>query len=375
MSCGQNFKMKLSDHRFWKKSINSSDLISLNYAQAVFRILNEGDSVMMDPKFPLPVSSWKDIPSLQFKTSGTSSKSKKIILSWEALNKASQRLESYFNLDEPINTISSLPIHHVGGWMQVMRAWFSSGSVLFVDYKDLAKSEKLNLCDNRFISLVPSQLYELLKSENAIAHLRRCRGIFVGGAHCSSEIAKKAREAELPIYLCYGMTETAGMVAVLDKDDFANGISGVGQPMQGVSMRLDSEGRICIKCPSIGFAEVGSVSFDQKWFVTSDLGKEKNGYWEVLHRVDRLINTGGEKVNPDLVEKNILEFPSVKSCLVSSEKDEKWVEKVVAYVTPKSICSKGLRLFLEARLKKHEVPKNFYTIDTIQDAKSKNWKH
>ena len=129
--------MKLSDHhRFWKKSINSSDLISLNYAQAVFRILNEGDSVMMDPKFPLPISSWKDIPSLQFKTSGTSSKSKKIILSWEALNKASQRLESYFNLDEPINTISSLPIHHVGGWMQVVRAWFSSGSVLFVDYKD-----------------------------------------------------------------------------------------------------------------------------------------------------------------------------------------------------------------------------------------------
>ena len=58
---------------------------------------------------------------------------------------------------------------------------------------------------------------------------------------------------------------------------------------------------------------------------------------EVIHRMDRVINTGGEKVIPDLVEKKILEFPSVKSCLVSFLNDKKWGQRVVAYITPKSV--------------------------------------
>ena len=32
------------------------------------------------------------------------------------------------------------------------------------------------------------------------------------------------------------------MVTILDKDDFANGITGVGQVMSEVSMRLDQNG-------------------------------------------------------------------------------------------------------------------------------------
>ena len=78
---------------------------------------------------------------------------------------------------------------------------------------------------------------------------------------------------------------------------------------------IQSDNRICIKCPGLVVNAKNSCAADQDWFVTSDVGKEDNGYWEIIHRVDRVINTGG--VIPDLVEKKILEFPTVKSCLVS----------------------------------------------------------
>ena len=45
-----------------------------------------------------------------------------------------------------------------------------------------------------------------------------------------------------------------------------------------------------------------------------------------------MINTGGIKVNPESIEKVILEHPDVSQCLVVGQKDEHWVEKIVAYL-------------------------------------------
>ena len=111
-------------------------------------------------------------------------------------------------------------------------------------------------------------------------------------------------------------------------------------------------------------------SSDCEWFKTSDLGKEENGYWQVLHRVDRVINTGGKKVIPDFVEKNILEFPSVKSCFVSSSNDEKWGQKIVAYISPQSVDQKGLKEFLRTRLQNFEMPKEFYLSENLDAVKA-----
>ena len=366
--------MKLPDQEFWGKSANSSDLDSLHYAQNVFNILEEGTSVQMKAQVPLPISFPENFPSLLFSTSGTSGSRKHCLHTLAGLEKAFVRLKTFLNLQRPIDTLNCLPIHHVGGWMQVMRAWFSGGSVLFAHYRDLAHPSNADLCTGRYLSLVPTQLYELLKSKHGITNLNRCKGIFVGGAHLSSELSQKARDAKLPIYICYGMTETAGMVTILDRKDFAKGVNGVGQPMQGVSIRLDEDNRICLKCPGLGFSAKNFSFKNQDWLVTSDIGKEDNGYWEVVHRMDRVINTGGEKVIPDLVEKKILEFPSVKSCLVSFLNDKKWGQRVVAYITPESVDKKKLLKFLESSLSSYEIPKEIFTAENLDITEEGGWK-
>jgi acyl-CoA synthetase (AMP-forming)/AMP-acid ligase II len=164
------------------------------------------------------------------------------------------------------------------------------------------------------------------------------------------------------------------MVTILGKEDFSKGVKGVGQPMQGVLMRLDKDNRICLKCPGLVVNAKNSCAADQDWFVTSDIGKEDNGYWEIIHRMDRVINTGGEKVIPDLVEKKILEFPAVKSCLVSPINDIKWGQRVVAYITPKSVNKEKLLEFLKSSLSSYEIPKELFTVENLETTEEGGWK-
>ena len=77
---------------------------------------------------------------------------------------------------------------------------------------------------------------------------------------------------------------------------------------------------------------------------------------------------------PDLVEKKILEFPTVKSCLVSSINDNKWGQRVVAYITPDTVDKKKLLEFLEHSLSSYEIPKEHFTAENLEITEGAGWK-
>ena len=343
-------------------STQSTDKKSLDYAQSVFRILDKGSSVRMEALQPTTVDSESTGGShLIFQTSGTTGQPKYRYHTLGTLREASLRLESFFNLQSSFETISCLPIHHVGGWMQVMRAWFTQGKVLFLNFRDFKHKKLSSFFCNRFVSLVPTQLHELVQSSTACENLKLCKGIFLGGASCSEKLLEIARLKKLPIYMCYGMTETAGMVSILSKEDFLDGTKGVGREMPNVSIRLDEIGRICIKCKSLPVKNDGSMEISKGWLTTADLGSFINcKNLKIIRRIDDVINTGGEKVFPALIEKQILVFPSVRQCKVSNEPDERWGQKIVAYISPESVKISLLKEFLKNKLKPFEIPKKFY---------------
>ena len=360
--------MKYQNKEFWERSKESTDRKSLLYAQSVFRILSEGRSVIMQPDAPFAFSPEVQSQSFMFRTSGTTGKPKQRLHSLTGLEHACFRLRDFLKLNSPFLAISCLPIFHIGGWMQVMRSWTSGGSVIFMNYRDFESTKSSELFVNRYVSLVPTQLHVLLKSKIACENLRLCGGIFLGGSYCNEEIANNAREEGLPVFLCYGMTETAGMVCILNKEDFARGVNGVGKVMPGVLLKLDQSKRICIKCESLSGAENGVINTSDGWFSTSDIGDcTKDGYWRISHRIDRVINTGGEKVIPDLVEKIILSFPGVSGCLVSWRVDQKWGQRVISHICPKNVDIPELKKFLSTRLQPFEIPKEFILSDSLPD--------
>ena len=91
--------------------------------------------------------------------------------------------------EEEISSWCCLPLNHVGGMMQIFRAIYSGGQVLFYDYRKLLEEIPYSLIENQWLSLVPTQLHNLLGNQHGCKNLRRFRGIFIGGAAIPENIA------------------------------------------------------------------------------------------------------------------------------------------------------------------------------------------
>ncbi|HXJ77629.1 MAG TPA: AMP-binding protein [Candidatus Methylomirabilis sp.] len=72
------------------------------------------------------------------------------------------------------------------------------------------------------------------------------------------------------------------------------------------------------------------------WYFTGDMGYvDETGDLYVAGRVDDMIISGGENIHPVEVEEVLARHPQVKDVAVVGEPDEKWGERVVAFVVPR----------------------------------------
>jgi 2-furoate---CoA ligase len=71
------------------------------------------------------------------------------------------------------------------------------------------------------------------------------------------------------------------------------------------------------------------------WYFTGDIGHvDGDGDLHVAGRVDDMIISGGENIHPIEVEEVLARHPRVRDAAVIGEPDERWGERVVAFVVP-----------------------------------------
>jgi 2-furoate---CoA ligase len=72
------------------------------------------------------------------------------------------------------------------------------------------------------------------------------------------------------------------------------------------------------------------------WYFTGDMGHlDDEGELWVSGRVDDMIISGGENIHPVEVEDALARHPGVREVAVVGEPDERWGERVVAFVVPR----------------------------------------
>ena len=88
-----------------------------------------------------------------------------------------------------------------------------------------------------------------------------------------------------------------------------------------------------------------------EWFITGDFGEiEPNGSLRVLGRADDVIVSGGENIDPAVIEHALLAIPGVDQALVCGVPSEEWgMEVACAYVGDLGIAA------VEAALRKKPV--------------------
>jgi 2-furoate---CoA ligase len=73
------------------------------------------------------------------------------------------------------------------------------------------------------------------------------------------------------------------------------------------------------------------------WYFTGDMGwVDADGDLWVAGRVDDMIISGGENIHPVEVEEVLARHAGVRDVAVVGEPDEKWGERVVAFVVPRT---------------------------------------
>lgn len=99
---------------------------------------------------------------------------------------------------------------------------------------------------------------------------------------------------------------------------------------------------------------------------TGDLGRFlPNGDIQYEGRCDHQIKIHGVRVEPEEIEKPILEFPGVKQCLVVARADAAGDKRLVGYVVPRpgeTIQTQVLRQHLTTKLPKYLVPSAFVSL-------------
>jgi len=247
-----------------------------------------------------------------------------------------------------------MPLHHIGGLSIVLRSALYRIPMVLEPFDPQGVGAAIERHGVSIVSLVPTMLARLL---DAGAPVERLRCAVIGGGPMPQALIDRALEAGVPVVPTYGLTEAASQVATMPAAEVRERPGSSGPPILNTEVRIDEQGRICVRGPTIAPGYAG----EDGWLVTGDLGRvDEDGYLFVTGRSDDVIVTGGENVSPGEVEQVLLDHPAVADVGVHGRDDPEWQQAVVAQVVLSAgngASEEDLRDFCRARLAPHKVPK------------------
>lgn len=319
-------------------------------------------------------------PAILVPTGGSSGQVKFVYHHWSSLVASVDGFCRHFKpAGGPVNGYCVLPVHHVSGLMQVLRAWVSGGQVIIAPFKQLEAlpSQVYNSQDwpqDWYISLVPTQLERLMRAGKS-AWLSQFQAVLLGGAPAWPALLDRAAAEQIPLCLSYGMTETAAMVTALRPQAFLQGDRSCGPALphttvhimqNGQSLPAESIGQIAVSSKALADSLSGEIA--QKTFYTDDLGYlSRDGRLHITGRASSKIISGGENIFPAEVEAALRSTGQVADVCVVGVPHPQWGEAVTAAYVPSdpSVSEGGLRQAIAQQLSPYKRPKHWISLPVL----------
>ncbi|MGH3992608.1 MAG: AMP-dependent synthetase/ligase, partial [Pseudonocardiaceae bacterium] len=153
----------------------------------------------------------------------------------------------------------------------------------------------------------------------------RCVAAVSGGAPLGERLGHFFRGIGLPVLEGYGLTETSAASTVNTEHRLKIGT--VGQPVSGVTIRIDDDGEVLIKSPGVlrrywHNAQATEDALVDGWFRTGDLGElDEDGFLRITGRKKELIVTAaGKNVAPAVLEDRIRAHRLISQCMVVGDR-------------------------------------------------------
>jgi O-succinylbenzoic acid--CoA ligase len=285
---------------------------------------------------------------IRVKTSGTTGKPKEITFrKSQAISSAKMTCE-YFGLNKNTNTLLCLSTEYIGGKMMVVRAFVSGMNLITVG----PSSNPLSGLNKRidFASMVPLQVNNILQAEKTKNKFLSISNVIIGGAPVSPLLESMLTNCSNNVYSTFAMTETLSHVALKklsgkDRTDYF-------ETLPGITILTDDRECLAINAPVLS----------EDLIITNDVVEIINSTrFRWLGRYDNVINSGGIKIHPEMIEQKLAAFVKHIRFFITSLPDEKLGQKVVMVVE----CLQNFDINqiidrAEITLSKYETPKEYY---------------
>ena len=233
---------------------------------------------------------FSDAGFIQMKTSGSTGIPKTIKLRREHMMNSAKATALYFGLEAGARALLCLPLSYIAGRMMLVRSIIMGWNLDTIEASSKPNIPKGVRYD--FSAMVPLQLhhcYDLIENIGTL---------IVGGGEVLPENLHKISNLRTKIYATYGMTETVSHIALSPLNEAAGNENkeGLYTALPGVDLIVDKRQCLVIRAPQICSDEV--VTNDIVDLISTDSFK-----W--LARYDHVINSGGIKLFPELIEKKL----------------------------------------------------------------------
>ncbi len=159
--------------------------------------------------------------------------------------------------------------------------------------------------------------------------------IITGGAACQDRLLRIFNAAGIPIYEGYGPTENSPVIAVNRHGKGLNRFGTVGPVVNGMEVRLEPDGEICVRGPSVmkGYFKRPDLTAEtviDGWLHTGDIGQFEDGkFLRITDRKKELFKTsGGKYVAPAAIENKLKESRFIEQAVVVGP-DRKFVGALI----------------------------------------------
>jgi long-chain acyl-CoA synthetase len=152
----------------------------------------------------------------------------------------------------------------------------------------------------------------------------RLRAAVSGGARLEPEVGRFFLALGLLLLQGYGQTEAGPVISATPPE--AIQIDTVGKPLQGVELRLASDGEILVRGDLVmdgywGRPQDTALAIQDSWLHTGDIGSlDDHGNLRITDRKkDMIVLSGGENVSPAKIEGMLMAEPEIAQAVVAGD--------------------------------------------------------
>ncbi|WP_343053509.1 AMP-binding protein [Microbacter margulisiae] len=301
---------------------------------------------------------WNDSPTLTVQTSGSTGTPKLIIVEKGRMMQSAMLTCKYLQLQQGDKALLCLPTEYIAGKMMVVRA-LVAGLDLYRVVPSGHPLQHVPDMEFAFAAMIPMQVLHSLHEAVGKIRLQHINHCIVGGASVDATLEEELLAMPNSFYVTYGMTETLSHIAMRKLN--GKDASPYYHVFPQVHLSLSDEDTLIINAPLVA----------EEVIETNDIAHIlPDGSFEILGRKDNVINSGGLKFHPELLEKK-LHAVLPDAFVVTSVPDVVLGQKLVLLLQRNSTTEKG-QLDLEAMnykmrsvLSVYEMPKAVYVCEKL----------